>query len=156
MKGVMAGLEVQQLPRARSWRLVAAGREVVAPLRKAMEEELRSQRLLKYLRDDRRWGDAAAAGWMDGITGKLWMLGGIGVNQRVTLVKHVFAMIGTDDVVAENWVKQQRGGEVEARESTEYNQMIRQCGALYVCSRLFLGAGTVGTGIWCQNASVRK
>ena len=42
------------------------------------------------------------------------MLGGIGVSQRVTLVKYVFAMIGTDDVVAEDWVEQQRvvgGGE---------------------------------------------
>ena len=73
----------------------------MAPLKRAMEEELRAQRLLKHLRDDRRWGDAAA-GWMDGITGKLWMLGGIGVSQRATLVKYVFAMIGTDDVVAEN------------------------------------------------------
>ena len=124
MKGVMAGTEVQQLPRARSWRLMAAGREVVAPLRKAMEEELRSQRLLKYLRDDRRWGDAAGS-WMDGITRKVWMLGGIGVSQRVTLVKYVFAMIGTDDVVAENWVKKQGGDEVEVRKTQEYGQMMR-------------------------------
>ena len=36
MKGVMAGIEVQELSRARSWRLVAAGREVVAPLRRAI------------------------------------------------------------------------------------------------------------------------
>ena len=125
MKGIMAGTAVLQLPRARSWRLMIAGVEVVAPLRRAMEEDLRSQRLLKYLRDDRGWGDSAGR-WMDSITKKTWMLGGMGVSQKVTMIKYVFAMIGTDDVVAGNWMRKQGGDEKDVKKTDEYRQMM-QC-----------------------------
>ena len=125
MKGTVAGTAVQMLPRARSWRLMTAGVEVVAPLRKATEKELRSQRLLKYLRDDKGWGSAAGR-WMDSITKKMWMLGGLGVSPKVAMIKYVLAMIGTDDVVAGNWMRKQDGDEEDVKKSDEYKQRM-QC-----------------------------
>ena len=144
MEGRMAGTAVQLFPRARSWRLLMAGVEVVAPLRKAMEEELRAQRLLKYLRDDRGWGSAASR-WLDSINKKAWMLGGMPVSQKVTMIKYVFAMIGTDDVVAGNWLRKQDGEEKDVKKTDEYKQMM-QC-ALCLQEIVPTG-GSARIGIW--------
>ena len=82
-----------------------------------MEEDLRSQRLLKYLRDDRGWGGAAGRR-MNSITKKAWMLGGMSVSRKVTLITYVFAMLGTDDVAAGNWMRKQKGEEKGVKKTT--------------------------------------
>ena len=59
------------LPRRKSWRLCYDGVEMVGVLRKELRDKTRTERLMKYFRDTRGWGEEAerwlgeevVAGW---------------------------------------------------------------------------------------------
>jgi ribonuclease HI len=117
------------LPRPTSWRLVIAGQEVVAPIRKVLSEVLRKRRLAMYFREKRGWG-AEADKWLEGGVPAYWLMKGITVGRKVLLTKYTYALLWTDDVVAERWLDTKVDGAVRSRTDPDYRELVRctMCG----------------------------
>ena len=141
-KGIVASEEEQLLPRKRSWRLLHCGIEIISPVRKAMERILSERRLRHYLAEVRGWGSEAIS-WMDGVNSTALRMKGLTVAKRVLMVKFVYGLMATDDVVAGNWCTQAGVKEVEKRRKSE------ECKQMAVCA--LCGQSAVVKGSWAKN-----
>jgi hypothetical protein len=141
-KGIVASEEEHLLPRKRSWRLLHCGIEIISPVRKAMERILSERRLRHYLAEVRGWGSEAIS-WMDGVNSTALRMKGLTVAKRVLMVKFVYGLMATDDVVAGNWCTQAGVKEVEKRRKSE------ECKQMAVCA--LCGQSAVVKGSWAKN-----
>ena len=80
------------LPRPASWRLVIAGQEVVAPIRKVLSEVLRKRRLAMYFTEKRGWG-AKTDKWLENGVPAYWLIKGITIGRKVLLTKYTYALL---------------------------------------------------------------
>ena len=102
---------------------------MVAPVRGALSESTRKLRLERYLADKRGWGGEAAR-WLAGEVPTYWLMKGLTIGRKVVLAKYTYALLWTDDVVAERWLEGKAGGAERTRDSEEYTQLARcaMCG----------------------------
>ena len=89
-----------ELPRPRTWRLHLRGREITGDVRKALEMEARSKQLLQYFAQQRGWGEEATRRWAGEAMPNHWLLPGIQLARRATIMKYLYALVWTDDVEA--------------------------------------------------------
>ena len=87
------------LPRRKSWRLCYDGVEMVGVLRKELRDKMRTERLMRYFRDTRGWGDEVDR-WLGEEVVAGWRMAGKALHQRVSAVRMMFSMWLTEDVVA--------------------------------------------------------
>ena len=88
------------------------------------ERRLSERRLRHYLAEASGW-ESEAISWMDSVNSTALQAEGLTVAKRVLMVKFVYGLMVTNDVVAGNWCTQAGDKEVEKRrKSEEYKQMI--------------------------------
>ena len=141
-KGVLAAVAAKEMPRERSWRLHLHGIEVVSPLRESIEQALQEQRLREYLKDVKGWGSTADV-WMDRVNTKALRMKGMTVTRRVRLVKYVYGLMMTDDVVALNWSVAGGKAAIETRKESEQFGQLARCALCGECA--------VDGGSWSRN-----
>ena len=141
-KGVLAAVAAKEMPRERSWRLHLHGIEVVSPLRESIERALQEQRLREYLKDVKGWGSTADV-WMDRVNTKALRMKGMTVTRRVRLVKYVYGLMMTDDVVALNWSVAEGKAAIETRKESEQFGQLARCALCGECA--------VNGGSWSRN-----
>ena len=85
------------LPRRKSWRLCYDGVEMVGILRKELRDRMKTERLMRYFKETRGWGEEADRWLGEGVLAG-WRMTSKAMHQRIAAVRMMFSMWLTEDV----------------------------------------------------------
>ena len=87
------------LPKRKSWILCYDGVEMVGIIRKELRDVMKTERLMRYFKETRGWGEEADR-WLDEgmLTG--WRMTSMAMHQRIAAIRMMFLMWLAEDVQA--------------------------------------------------------